>query len=64
MSVTAVASETWITVRCPCGRNTLGDVCGTDGKVRRLCRRCKGWWIIDCATGLVVGESPTSRASA
>lgn len=65
MQAVAAAESVWITVKCPCGRNVLGDVQGTNGRVRRLCQRCKGWWVIDCATGRVVCEAPTTfRASA
>ena len=51
--MTATATAAWTLVRCLCRRNTLGEVRGSCGEVRRYCTRCKGWWIVDVATGAV-----------
>jgi Zn-finger nucleic acid-binding protein len=47
----AIATASWTTVRCPCNRATLGDARGSGGEFRRVCPKCKGWWIIDSETG-------------
>ena len=66
--MTPVATETqaWITVRCPGARATLGEVRGTGGEVRRVCPKCKGWWIVRVSDGAVrLDESAVwMRASA
>lgn len=53
MSALATVEAAWLTVRCPCGRNTLGEVRGAGGEVRRYCNRCKVWRIVDISSGAV-----------
>jgi hypothetical protein len=64
MQAIATAEQTWVPVRCPCGKSVLADVRGGGpGEIRRFCRRCKNWWVIAVATGKVCGAEMTSRAS-
>jgi transposase-like protein len=62
----AIATANWTTVRCPCNRATLGEVRGHGGEVRRVCPKCRGWWVVDCSTGLVRPDETAAwrRASA
>lgn len=52
----------WTVVRCPCGRATLGEVRGLAGEVRRVCPKCKGWWVVDVATGEVRADVDSSAS--
>ena len=53
MGAVATAEAAWLTVRCPCDKNTLAEVRGAVGEVRRYCNRCKVWRIVDVCTGAV-----------
>lgn len=65
MSPVVTADAVWISVRCLCRQATLGEVRGSGGEVRRICPKCRGWWIVDCATGAVRPDpDATCRASA
>lgn len=58
-------SPPWLTVRCPCRKATLGEVRGIGGEVRRVCPKCRGWWVVDVTTGGVRPDiEATCRASA
>lgn len=47
MGALATAGATWRTVRCPCGRATLGEARGDgSGEFRRICPKCHQPWII------------------
>ena len=51
----AVATATWITVRCPCRRAVLLEQqgYGPGPLLRRVCPKCKGLWVIDPSSGQV-----------
>lgn len=51
MTANGSAPVRWKSIRCPCTYSTLAELSGTAPiEIRRHCRRCKGWWIIDCLT--------------
>ncbi len=53
-----MSSTGWCKLYCPCGKSHLCDLLGrADIAIRRHCRRCKAWWIIDCRTLRIRGAT-------